>query len=395
MRTKLIDFFAKEKRNTRIGVHLVVWGIVWLFTRYYLVPSLIKDNEVVDAYASLQLFCQTVVLYYWLGHYVFPTYLYTRKIGRLLLLLLLTFEGIHVTNYYTFFLLAPLSNGVSDLVSTYMERAWILYNKPNGLIDWLFNLDIAFINFGWTSFWVSLMLLVKVVKDIIVSQARTLRLETQNIVLERDNLALELNFLKSQINPHFLFNTLNSIYTRTVDVDEQAAELVLKLSDLMRYSLYESNVEAIALANELEYIQNYLDLEQARHSKQQADITFSVEGDVDRYQIAPLLLVSFIENAFKHGVMLSRQQAYVHITVCLIGDKLLFTSRNSLPPKRVNSLPLNTGANVSKSGGIGLVNVNKRLELLYPNRHKLSISQTDAYYKVELSLQLDPIPSPV
>lgn len=232
----------------------------------------------------------------------------------------------------------------------------------------------------------TLLLLVKAGKDITSYRNQAIRLEGNKLKLERDKLALdrshlvlELDFLKMQISPHFLFNTLNSIYARVVDADEQAASQVLRLAELMRYNLYEASVERIALEKELAYINDYLQLEQSRHA-QWISATLETDDQVARYQIAPLLLSTFVENAFKHGVRAGKP-AYILVNAHMERDTLVFTVQNVL-----QSQPLPT---TRKSGGMGLVTMQKRLDLLYPNRYVLVAGPVNDQYIVTLRLQLE------
>ncbi|GLU57087.1 hypothetical protein Dfri01_65480 [Dyadobacter frigoris] len=239
----------------------------------------------------------------------------------------------------------------------------------------------------WYSFEVpTIYLSIKYFRDMIEFQKNNMTLKNNNLALERDNLALELSFLKSQINPHFLFNTLNSIYNRTLDVDDQASDLVLKLSGLMRYSLYGVNEDRVPLIEEIEYIENYLDLEKYRHSSDLVKISIDTEGITENHKIAPLLLISLVENAFKHGVNLSIKSSYVHISVVVENDTLYFTVQNSLPENSKTPIVITPS---KKSGGIGLSNTRKRLSMLYPDVHELSFQKTEKEYEVTLQIFLD------
>ena len=198
--------------------------------------------------------------------------------------------------------------------------------------------------------------------------------------LETQRMQSEIRFLKSQINPHFLFNTLNSLYALTLKKSDKAPEIVIKLSEMMRYMLYECNERRVPLYKEVNYIQNYLDLERLRQSGQ-ADIQFSVEGKVMDQQIAPLIFIPFLENSFKHGLNHQLGDGYVHVMMKVLENKLLL--------RIVNSKPLQAPVQAEKnSGGIGLVNVKRRLNLLYPNQYKLDIKDSDKEHIVELSLDL-------
>ncbi len=198
--------------------------------------------------------------------------------------------------------------------------------------------------------------------------------------LETQRMQSEIKFLKSQINPHFLFNTLNSLYALTLKKDDKAPEIVIKLSEMMRYMLYECNERRVPLQKEVTYIENYLAMEKLRQAMQ-AEIDFKVEGAVEDQKIAPLLFIPFLENSFKHGLSHQLKEGYVHVVLRVLGNKLLFRIRNSKP--------LTPAPPPDKtSGGIGLANVRRRLNLLYPGQYKLDIQENDTEHTVELSLDL-------
>lgn len=191
----------------------------------------------------------------------------------------------------------------------------------------------------------------------------------------------ELRLLKSQINPHFLFNTLNNLYALTLKKSDLAPEIVLKLSEIMRYMLYECNEQQVLLSKEIQYLNNYLDLERLRQPEG-ASIQFEVEGQVSHQLIAPLLLVPFVENSFKHG--LNHQingGGYVHLKLEVAFDQLVFVIENA----KSGNLP---AVSFNRSGGIGLVNVRQRLQLLYPDRYHLEIKDEPNLYRVSLYLDL-------
>ena len=221
--------------------------------------------------------------------------------------------------------------------------------------------------------------------------------------LETQRLQSEIKFLKSQINPHFLFNTLNSLYALTLKKSDQAPEIVIKLSEMMRYMLYECNERRVPLQKEVNYIENYLAMEALRQASS-ADIQFSVEGEITDQTIAPLIFIPFLENSFKHGVNRQINEGYVHVMMKVMDNKLLFRILNSKPIKAsgYSSLPFSQRGESDRavatatikngatklSGGIGLVNVRRRLNLLYPNQYKLDIEDNDKEHIVELSLDL-------
>jgi two-component system LytT family sensor kinase len=193
--------------------------------------------------------------------------------------------------------------------------------------------------------------------------------------LENQRLSAELAFLKSQINPHFLFNSLNSIYSLAYQRSETTPEAILKLSEIMRYMLYECNDNKVDLSKELQYLQNYIDLQKIRFAGK-AYIDFKVDGKVENQQIVPLLLIAFIENAFKHGVA-NNPLKPIRLLIDVEDEHLHFYIQN----KKHNN-------NRDPSGGIGLSNVQRRLDLLYPSKYNLDIRDETDTYTVELSLVL-------
>ncbi len=208
------------------------------------------------------------------------------------------------------------------------------------------------------------------------------RYQNEKQVLLTQTIQSELRFLKSQINPHFLFNTLNNLYALTLKKSDKAPEIVLKLSEIMRYMLYECNEKRVLLSREIQYINNYLDLERLRQPVGAA-ITFEVEGIVSDQTVAPLLFVPFLENSFKHGLNHTvNGGGFVKLRLLAGPDELLFTIENS----KADIYP---GGQSSRSGGLGLANVRQRLEMLYPGQHELSIENAPDRYIVSLRLGLN------
>ncbi|MDB5135135.1 MAG: histidine kinase [Mucilaginibacter sp.] len=193
--------------------------------------------------------------------------------------------------------------------------------------------------------------------------------------LENQRLSAELAFLKSQINPHFLFNSLNSIYSLAYQKSDTTPEAILKLSEIMRYMLYESNDNKVDLSKELQYLQNYIDLQKIRFGNK-AFVDFKIMGEVGDQKIVPLLLIAFIENAFKHGVA-NDPLTPIRLLINLDGTKLHFYMENK---KHMH--------NRDNEGGIGLNNVKRRLDLLYPGKYSLTIQDEPDTYTCELSIVL-------
>ncbi|WP_286756899.1 histidine kinase [Roseivirga sp. UBA838] len=194
--------------------------------------------------------------------------------------------------------------------------------------------------------------------------------------LEREKLASELNFLRSQINPHFLFNTLNNLFAMSrKNGDYTTAEQLARLAGIMRYMLYETNADRVSLRKEMEYLQNYIELQQLRF--QESDpitINCTWPEDDESLRIAPFLLIPFVENAFQYGISLSKPSA-IALNCKVENGHLLFTLQNTI--HKVNS---------KEVGGIGLQNATQRLKLIYPEKHQLEISTEENWYRVQLKV---------
>lgn len=208
--------------------------------------------------------------------------------------------------------------------------------------------------------------------------------------LEKEKLQAELKFLKSQIHPHFLFNTLNSLYSLTLNNSKTAPDVVLKLSDLMRYMLYETNTSRVPLQKELEHLRSYVDLEKLRY-EDRVDISFAVYGDIEGRMIPPMLLLPFIENSFKHGVSGETDCAWITIEISLDGEVLTMKVENSLP-EPVPAIDLKTDeplrSSSSKASGIGMKNVTRRLDLLFKDKYEMKTSGNDLSFLAVIKLNL-------
>ena len=208
--------------------------------------------------------------------------------------------------------------------------------------------------------------------------------ESQRVAnLEKAQLETELMFLKTQVSPHFFFNTLNNIYSLAVERSKKTPKIILKLSELMRYLLYETKGKRQTLENEVLCIQNYLDLERIRHNDK-LEVDMSISGDIDNKEIAPMLLLSFIENAFKHGAKQNIGNVKITIDFNIRKDFLYFRITNPMPKSTKLKQPFN-----NQSSGIGLENVKKRLALGYhKNDYKLVIKSTEERFIVKLKIKV-------
>lgn len=192
--------------------------------------------------------------------------------------------------------------------------------------------------------------------------------------LKSDKLEAELMLLKNQINPHFFFNTLNNLYSLIKKDADAAQDYVLKLSDLMRFTIYDSGKESVKLKDEIDYLMNFIDLQTARYHKN-IDINFENKINNPESSIAPLLFINLLENAFKHGVEKATENAFVHINLIEDNSKISFTVKNNYDAEES-----------SENIGIGLKNLKDRLNLLYPNKHQLCDNIEENSYSTTLEI---------
>lgn len=205
--------------------------------------------------------------------------------------------------------------------------------------------------------------------------------ETLRRELDRQRINTELSFLKAQINPHFFFNTLNNIYALTnIDV-KKAQEALLKLSRMMRYVLYENQKDQTLLSKEVNFIKDYIELMKMRLSEK-VKLDIQIEDLKEDLVIAPMLLLPFLENSFKHGIS-SQHESTIKIKLEVMGDTLFFETKNHI-------FPINPDSPEAKENGIGLINTQRRLTLLYPDKHRLKFGkdETNQEYWVNLTINL-------
>ncbi|MGE5395566.1 MAG: sensor histidine kinase [Candidatus Saccharibacteria bacterium] len=202
------------------------------------------------------------------------------------------------------------------------------------------------------------------------------------LIANRDAAQHELSALKAQINPHFLFNNLNTIYSMAAQHDERTADVILKLSDFLRYVLYDTTCETVPLEKEVETIKTYIGLQKERVNQEITRISLHVEGDLSTAEISPLLLLPLAENCFKHGI--GKDAGEIKIFIGYDGSQLIF--------KTENNIALREKTSSEESGGIGIRNVKKRLNLIYPQQHSLEYQEKEGVFILVMKIQLERIP---
>lgn len=298
-------------------------------------------------YMSVHLFLAYTLMYWVIPRMIIPGR-YVQAAGAVIIVLLAT---------------ATLSALLSLTVIEYLRKGY--YPKP--VYVQLFMSMIAGLRGGITIG--GLAAAIKLMKHYYEKQ----QLASQ---LERQNMLAELQTLKSQLHPHFLFNTLNNIYSHAQETAPVAADMLVGLSGLLRYMLYTGNAPLVPLSDEIKMIQAYINLEKKRYGEE-LDISVQLPANAENLMIAPLVMLPFVENCFKHGTSSVLENPWITLNIALQGQEMQL--------KLVNG---KAGKKHSKKGGIGIENVRRRLALIYPEKHKLTILEEDEVYIVNLEIKL-------
>jgi two-component system, LytTR family, sensor kinase len=222
-----------------------------------------------------------------------------------------------------------------------------------------------------TNFIVAIAFAIKIVKKWFEQQ-------TEKHEMEKQNLKKELHLLKAQLQPHFLFNTMNNLYSLSVSESAKTTEGIAQMASLLQAVLYECNESEIPVEKEVKLIENYVELERLRYGSD-LNLSFKISGPVEKWEIAPMLLFTFVENCFKHGGKRKNGKFDIGIILMVSDEKLLFHTENSLPAQKKVS--------EKNTGGVGLHNAKKRLDILYKNRYRLNIKENAHTWKVSLELE--------
>lgn len=285
-----------------------------------------------------------------------------------------------IAAYTTIYAILPFYLKKRKVVFTvFLEVALIFFvtlgerislRKLNGLpVSWdsLFGVTFLYLMLE-TNFMVAIAFAIKIIKKWFIQQK-------EKHEIEKQHLESELNLLKAQLHPHFLFNTLNNLYALSLEKSGRTSEGIAKISDLLRSVLYECNDAEIDLKKEIQLIQNYIDLEKLRYTNR-LKVSFEVSGEIENRKIAPMLFFTFVENCFKHGSRIDPVKPFILIKITVSKHEIQFFAENSKPQVKKEK--------EDKREGIGLKNVKKRLKLIYNNNHKLKIENREKTFVVNL-----------
>lgn len=357
------NLVLSDDLGSRIGRHTLFWVIAWAFQGFIYGFFFVADDPTYLTFAisfteSLMYLPQHMFLSYSIIYFVLPTYI---------------FKGRYWTGIVFIFGLIVIAAFFSPLILYY---AIVPFREMFGIPGHFKGIFYSFMGGLRGSMTVAgFAVAIKLVKHWYLKKS-------ENEQLERAKLRAELELLKSQLHPHFMFNTLNSIYAMALKNSPQTADAIMQLSHLMRYMIAESSCPAISLASEVQILKNYMHLEKSRIGNR-LDQSLRVDGNLDNKKIAPLLLLPFLENSYKHGVYDSPDPAWLTLDIAVNEDEMRFRLVNG-----------RNGPSPAHNSGIGLQNVKKRLTMLYPNSHDLRISEDDDTYVVSLTLMLKGISIP-
>ena len=346
----------QQLRYRTIFQHLLFWLI---FIGYQVISNGWNDTDEFsfspDPWLFLLTLPVTILLTYVNLYVLMPVWLYRQKVVLYIAALLaLLLAGGLTMRFFTYLLVVP------------WER---LHNPARYLVE-------------NKHFWIPVRILrisletypVIAVTTLIQLMRKAYDREKDLRELEKEKYSAEMGLLKAQINPHFFFNTLNSLYALILKGSDQASKVVLRLSALMHYMLYDAGTDKVLLTDEISHLENYIGIEQMRFSGR-LDLSFQYSGDIPGKMIAPLLLLTLVENAFKHGI--AEEAGWITIDLKVTGNRLFLNVENSYPES----------SNVTR-GGIGLNNLKRRLELIYPHRYTLQFDRQSQIFKASLKLDL-------
>ncbi len=357
-RINQIKKLFQDSRSIRILSHLVFWTLVATF--YFFLFGWNSESPEVSVILSTGLLPVAVLSTYFFNYILLPKYLWQKRYARFFLF-----------SFYTL------------LTSTWISFLIVFYTLFH-ILNQKRYIDPSVLHPQWQvitlNFVVFFAIAVKQVKRVFFIQQEKNELEKIKLITELQLREAELKLLKAQVQPHFLFNTLNNLYGLTLEKSDDAPELVLRLSEILDYILYRCDANRVALSEEIKNLKNYIEIEKIRYSENMK-LKLQFPGEIRSLKIAPLILLPFVENAFKHGVSNFAGKAFVELKMVIVDKNLIFNIKNS------KNARLKREGRTSK--GIGLKNVKKRLELLYPEKYILNIENGEETFSVNLTIELE------
>lgn len=359
----------------RIGLHVLFW-IVYLF--FFKIAGIVESSflhielHLFDFYSlvTFALGDPVIYLFYYLTIFTAYKYIvyqkkYIKGIIALLICIVLFINGVYFSNHWAVLLLRNNGYPIHD-----QENFAMLIYAQKDYLSFMRNLMLVVQTMFAYFLYMSIPMFCKFIRD-------QLRLQMRQSRLEKEKLQLEMDFMKAQIHPHFLFNTLNNIYSLiTHHESDKSAEMVAGLSSLLRYALYDGKTEFILLGKEIGMLKDFIELEAVRSDDTR--LVLNLPSEEPSYKIPPFLLLPLVENAFKHGVNSQLHESCVSIDLQISDGELILQVQNSFNPE----------FRKENSGGLGLANLKKRLDYYYENRYKLHISEDENIFTASLKIPL-------
>ncbi|WP_299156946.1 histidine kinase [uncultured Tenacibaculum sp.] len=342
------------KKYLEVTIHILIWGVAYfLILNNVNTISDFRNGKGPFWLAVLFGFLMNQIIFYSTAFFIVPRFLRLKKITLLIITLISAFVLINLfESFIDYYWLVGFFSSESESYMSYVR-----YNAMNSFFILLLGLSYALIK-SW------------------------IQSERLKRVLYEEKLTTEMAFLKSQINPHFLFNVLNSFYAKALKNDvPELADGIAKLAELMRYMVYETNEDKVALEKEIYHLKKFIQVYQLRIAEDDdVFINFTVKGAIENVQISPMLLIPFVENAIKHGID-TKTKSVINIS--------LEVTKNSVSYKVTNTMHQTAFGLKDNASGFGLDNLKKRLAILYPNAHRIETKVEKGYFISLLTLQID------
>ncbi len=372
---KLNSFIYSDQLSWRISRHVAFW-VAWFFFLFSNWTGIWMSNDIRtiiqwDFYGTVRRVLPLIPFCYFILYFVMPRFFMRRSYGWGLILLAVAFVAFYYLQYLTLKLVDPLDFIEADKISHPIN------NNEARLKE------------------ISLSLLMNhsgaIACCAVMESLRFLRVwyikQQENVALMRENAIAELQLLKAQVHPHFLFNTLNNIYSFTLSGSSTAGDLIEKLSAILHYMILEGEKAFVPLEKEIQMLMDYISLEKVRYGER-LDIRTDVRGELRNKLIAPLLMIPFVENAFKHGSSKLLKDPKVRLSIRIENDNLFFELINNKP------VDIDQSIRTNGKGGIGLMNAKKRLQLLYPGAHQLKVESTESAFSVMMTITILEVNAP-
>ncbi|MBK9106762.1 MAG: histidine kinase [Saprospiraceae bacterium] len=354
-----VDFYAMTKKALQVLIHILAWLVFLSFPLVFFpkTKSFIPSEDILNFICLIIPGSLAAIAFFYFNYYfAIPRFYLKRKYWEYCLIIVVCFVMAIVIGWLNnFYEQSFISSHLPSFEADPLQEGMPVRERE---MFHLGGLAFRFFNVFWISF--------------------GLRIYSQWRLAEQEKIKFQLSFLQAQINPHFLFNILNSIYSLIINKSSHAADAVVKLSSIMRYVISEAEHNHVPLHKEIRYVSNYLELQRLRLADN-VKLDFSITNEQSERQITPLILLPFIENAFKHGVSME-EECEISISICVEVELLTLKVTN----KKVKCSHMDKA-----ESGMGIGNTMKRLQLLYPGRHTLRIDDNAKSYAVELSIQLD------